>query len=215
MDKSAPLRGLLWDIGLPTAAYYACRWAGAEAWPALVAGGATALARVGFVAATRRRLDGIGAVVAATFALMLALSALTGDPRVLLAREPLVSGSLGLVLLGSYLLGRPVLYGLVRRLNADRTELLARWDELWRTRPSFRRVFTLMSLVWGAGLLTEAAARICLIYLLPVDTATGASTLVQLAAIVLLGGWSLWYRGRRLRTAAGSAAARPEAPRAR
>ena len=205
MDKRAPLMGLLWDMGLPTAAYYVCRWAGVEAWLALIAGGAIALARVGFIAATRRRLDGLGAVVAATFALMLALSALTGDPRILLAREPLVSGSLGLLLLGSCLLGRPVLYSLVRRLNSAKRELLARWDELWRTRPSFRHVFTLMSLVWGAGLLTEAAVRICLIYLLPIDTAAGASTLVQLAAIVLLGGWSLWYRRQRRRTAASSA----------
>ncbi|MGW3570329.1 VC0807 family protein [Streptomyces sp. NPDC000941] len=214
MDKRAPLMGLLWDIGLPTAAYYVCRWAGVEARLALIAGGVIALARVGFVAVTRRRLDGLGAVVAATFALMLAVSVLTGDPRTLLAREPLVSGSLGLLLLGSCLLGRPVLYSLVRRLNSGKGELLARWDELWRTTPSFRRVFTVMSLVWGAGLLTEAAVRIFLIYLLPIDTAAGTSTLVQLATIALLVGWSLWYRRRRLSTAASNAVG-TEASRAR
>ncbi len=205
MDKRAPLMGLLWDIGLPTAVYYVCRGAGVEVRLALITGGAIALARVGFIAASRRRLDGLGAVVAVTFALVLAVSAFTGDPRILLVREPLVSGSLGLLLLGSCLLGRPVLYGLVRRLNSGKGELLARWDELWRTEPSFRRVFTMMSLVWGAGLLTEAVLRISLIYLLPVDTAAGTSTLVQLATVVLLGGWSLWYRRWRLRTAASSA----------
>ncbi|MFE0461238.1 VC0807 family protein [Kitasatospora sp. NPDC058965] len=206
MDRRAPLMGLLWDIGLPAAVYYVSRWAGVEVRPALVAGGAVALARVGFIAVARRRLDGLGAVVAVTFALVLAVSVLTGDPRILLAREPLVSGSLGLLLLGSCLLGRPVLYSLVRRLNSGRGELLARWDELWRTTPSFRRVFTLMSLVWGVGLVVEAAVRISLVYLLPVDTAAGTSTLVQLATVVLLGGWSLWYRRRRLRTVASSAA---------
>ncbi|MEU0388446.1 VC0807 family protein [Streptomyces chartreusis] len=205
MDRRAPLMGLLWDIGLPAAAYYVCRGAGSDVWLALIAGGAIALARVGFVAAARHRLDGLGAVVAATFALMLALSALTGDPRILLVREPLVSGSLGLLLLGSCLLGRPVLYSLVRRLNSGKGELLVHWDELWRTRPSFRRVFTLTSLVWGVGLVAEAAVRVCLIYLLPVDTAAGASPLVQLATLVMLGGWSLWHRRQRLRTAAGNA----------
>lgn len=214
MDKRAPLMGLLWDIGLPTAAYYVCRVSGVEARLALITGGVIAVARVGFVTISRRRLDGLGAVVAATFALMLAVSALTGDPRVLLVREPLVSGSLGLLLLGSCLLRRPVLYSLVRRLDSGKGERLAHWDELWRTRPSFRRAFTLMSLVWGAGLLTEAAIRISLVYVLPIDTAAGTSTLVQLVAVVLLGSWSLWYRRQRLRTAASSAVG-AEASRAR
>jgi hypothetical protein len=205
MDKRALLMGLLWDIGLPAVAYYACRGLGGEIWWALIAGGAVALARIGYVAAAQRRLDGLAAVVAVAFVLLLVASALTGDQRILLARESILSGSLGLLLLGSCLLGRPVLYGLVRRLNSGKEELLASWDELWRTRPAFRRVFVLMSVVWGAGLLIEAVVRIPLIYLLPVDTAAGMSTLLQLATIALLTGWSLWYRGRRLRTAATAA----------
>jgi hypothetical protein len=199
MDKRAPLMGLLWDVGLPAVAYYACRSVGIEVRPALIVGGATAVARVVFVAVTRRRLDGLGAVVAATFALVLAVSALTGDSRILLVREPLVSGALGLLLLGSCVLRRPALYSLVRRLNSGNRELLARVDELWRTTPSFRRAFTMMSLVWGAGLLAEAAVRIALIYLLSVDAAAGASTLAQLTSIALLVGWTWWYRRRGLR----------------
>ncbi|MEO3872199.1 VC0807 family protein [Nonomuraea sp. B12E4] len=204
MDKRALLMGLLWDIGLPAAAYYACRGLGAEAWLALVAGGAVALARVACIAVTRRRLDGVAAIVAVTFVLLLAMSALTGDPRILLARESLLSGALGLLLLGSCAVGRPVLYGLVRRLNSGNQELLARWDELWPAQPSFRRVFVLLSLVWGTGLLAEAVVRIPLIYLLPVDAAAGVSTLLQLGTIALLVGWSVWYRGRRLRAAAAA-----------
>jgi hypothetical protein len=50
--------------------------------------------------------------------------------------------------------------------------------------------------------------------MLPVDAAVGMSPLLQLATIALLGGWSLWYRRRRLRTAA-SIAVGPEASRAR
>jgi hypothetical protein len=205
MNKRALLMGLLWDAGLPAAAYYVCRGLSMDVWLALIAGGAVALARVGYIAAVRRRLDGLAAAVAAVFALLLAVSSLTGDPRILLARESVLSGSLGLLLLGSCLLGRPVLYSALRRLNSGDAELLARWDDLWRTQPSFRRVFTLMSMVWGAGLLAEAVVRIPLIYLLPIDAAAGVSTLLQLGTIALLLGWSMWHRTRKLRAAATTA----------
>src|SRR5262249_12518215 len=127
---------------------------------------------------------------------------LTGDPRILLARESIVSGSLGLLLLGSCLVGRPVPYVLLRRVNAGRPELPAQWDRLWQTRPSLRRVFVVTSLVWGAGLLIEAIVRIPLIYLLPTDVAAGLSTLLQLGTLALLAAWSLWYRRRRQWTTA-------------
>ncbi|MEJ3749081.1 VC0807 family protein [Actinomycetes bacterium KLBMP 9797] len=178
---------------------------GVDAWLALVCGGTTALLRVGYVAVTRRRFAGLAALVVAAFTLLLAASLLTGDPRILLTRESMLSGSLGLVLLGSCAFRRPVMYSFMRRVNSGNAALLARWDELWRTQPPFRRVFTLMSAVWGAGLLAEAIVRIPLIYLLPIDAAAGVSTLLQLGTIGLLVGWSLWYRGRRLRTAAAKA----------
>jgi hypothetical protein len=204
--------GLLWDVGLPAAAYYGCRALGADAWFALAAGGLVALIRVGYVAVIRRRLDGLAAFMGATFALLLAASSLIGDPRILLARESILSGSVGLLLLGSCLVGRPVMYALVRRINTGNAELLDRWAELWQTRPSFRRVFVLMSIVWGAGLLAEAVVRLPLIYLLPVDVMAGVSSILQLGTIALLVGWSLWYRRRREHAADAAPAATPTVP---
>lgn len=63
-------------------------------------------------------------------------------------------------------------------------------SRLWRTTPSFRHAFTMVSLVWGAGLPTEAALRIAVLYLLAVDAAAGASTLAQRTTIALLVGWT-------------------------
>jgi hypothetical protein len=206
MDKRALLLGLLWDVGLPAAAYYGGRALGLDAELALAAGGGLAAVRVAYVAAVRRRLDGLAAVVVGAFVLLLVASLLTGDPRILLARESIVSGGLGLLLLGSCAVGRPVLYAMLRRLYAGKAEVLARWDVLWRAQPGFRRVFTLMSLVWGAGLLAEAVIRVPLLYLLPVDALAAVSTLLQLGAIGLLLCWTLWYRRRRQRAAATTAA---------
>ncbi|MET8864907.1 hypothetical protein ABZW11_18370 [Nonomuraea sp. NPDC004580] len=47
------------------------------------------------------RLDGLAALVSATFVLLLAASLLTGDPRILLAKESILAGAAGLLLLSN------------------------------------------------------------------------------------------------------------------
>lgn len=210
MDRRGLITGLAWDVGLPAVVYYGCRALGVDALLALAAGGAAALVRVGCVAAFRRRLDGLGAFVGASFVLLLVVSLLAGDPRILLARESILSGAAGLVLVGSCVIGRPVLYALARRMNTGKDELLAQWDQLWRTQPSFRRHFVLLSAVLGGVLLTESAVRLVLIYLLPVDVMAGLSPVLQVGTVALLVGWGLWYRARRQR--AGAAAGQVATP---
>lgn len=188
------LIGLLWDIGLPAVAYYGGRALGYDVLPALAAGGVAALLRVAFVAAVRRRLNGIGLIMGATFALLLVVSLFTGDPRVLLARESVLSGAGGLLLVGSCLIGKPLIYTAARKLNAGKAELLAQWDELWRTQPQFRRRFTTLSTVMGCILLADAIARLVLIYLLPVDTMANLSPVLHFGALALLAGYALWHR---------------------
>lgn len=201
MDVRRLVVGLLWDVGLPAVVFYACRVLGVDVVLALAAGGVAALVRVGWVAALRRRLNGLAALVAGSFLVLVGVSLLTGDPRILLARESILSGAAGLLLVGSCVVGRPVLYAVVRRLNAGKDEMLARWDHLWRTQPAFRRPFTVMSAVSGSVLLTEAAVRVVLVYLLPIDVMAGLSTVLHLGALALLACWVLWYRGRRQRAA--------------
>lgn len=204
MDKRKLLMGLFWDVGLPAVVFYVCRALGVDVLPALAAGGLAALIRVGWVAAVRRRLDGLAALVAVSFLLLAGVSLLTGDPRILLARESILSGAAGLLLVGSCMAGRPVLYSVVRRLNAGKDKVLAQWDQQWRTQPAFRRHFTVVSAVSGGVLLTEAAVRLLLVYLLPIDVMAGLSTVLHLGALALLACWMLWYRGRRQRAVAAS-----------
>lgn len=209
MDRRRLITGLVWDVGLPAVVYYGCRALGVDALLALAAGGLAALIRVGYVAALRRRLDGLGVFVGVSFVLVLAVSLLAGDPRVLLARESILSGAAGLVLVGSCLIGRPVLYAVARRLYTGKDDVLAQWDQRWRTQPSFRRHFMLLSAVLGAVLVTESAVRLVLIYLLPVDVMAGLSTALQIGTVALLVGWGLWYRARRQRAAAAGPLAGP------
>ena len=191
MDKRKFLIGLLWDVGLPAGVYYGGRALGYDVLPALIAGGAVALVRVAWVAAVRRRLDGVGVLVGASFAVLLVLSLFTGDPRILLARESVLSGASGLLLVGSCLFSRPLIYTLARKVNAAKT---ADWEERWASQPAFRRHFLMLSAVFGSILLAEATLRVVLIYLLPVDVMANLSPVLHVGGIAVLVGWALWYR---------------------
>src|SRR5690606_12580285 len=114
MERRTLLVGILWDLGLPIAVYYLCRGLGVGPVPALLAGGGAALLRVAAVALRKRRLDGVAALVAAGFAGMGGWF-LLGDEHLMLAKEPIMSGGLGLVLLVSCLIGRPLMYAALRR----------------------------------------------------------------------------------------------------
>lgn len=205
MNRRVLVLGLLWDLGLPAAVFYLCRALGWAVLPALVAGGLVALIRVGWVAIARHRLDGVAALVAGSFVVLLIVSLLTGDPRILLARESVLSGAAGLILVGSCLLGRPILYALLRRLNTGNDMMLARLDRRWQTQPDFRRHFLVLSAGLGTVLLAESTLRVVLIILLPVDVVAGWSVALHLGTIAVLVCWALWYRGRRQRAVAGSA----------
>lgn len=201
MDKRKFLLGLLWDVGLPAVVYYAGRAFGYDVLPALAAAGVAALIRVAFVAVVHRRLDGLGALVGATFAVLLVASLLTGDPRILLARESLLSGAAGVLLVGSCLIGRPLVYTLARKLNAGKPELLAEWDERWRSQPRFRRRFTMLSAVIGGVLLADAIVRLVLVYLLPVNVMANLSPVLHVGSLAVLVGLGLWYRKRAVEQA--------------
>ncbi|MER7244462.1 VC0807 family protein [Kribbella sp. NPDC000426] len=193
------LAGLLWDIGLPLVVYYAGRILGYDVLPALAAAAGAALVRVACIAVVRRRLNGLAAFVGGTFALLLVVSLLTGDPRILLAKESVLSGAAGLLLLGSCLLGRPLVYTIARKANAAKPQLLAEWDDRWHTQPTFRQHFTTLTTVFGGVLLADAIIRLILVYTLPVNTMANLSPAMHVAALALLITWSLWYRNHRHR----------------
>jgi hypothetical protein len=188
--------GIFWDAGLSIIAYYALRAFGASATAALIAGSVTALLRMLFVAVRARKLDVFAAIMAAVFAVGLATSLITGDPRFLLVKESFGTGTVGVLFLGSCFVGRPLVFFAAKRMAPGREE---EWEHNWATLPGFRRVFVLMSAVWGCGLLLEALVRIPLVFLLPVDVMVALSNVLLLVAMALLAAWTGWY-ARRFRT---------------
>jgi intracellular septation protein A len=177
---------LLWDVGLPAVVYYGAHGLGYDVQTSLVAAAIAALLRVAFVALLHRRLDVIAAVVGGTFAVLLGISLLTNDPRILLAKESVFSGAAGVLLVGSCLVGRPLVDTLARKAGKTPD-------------PSFRKHLTTMTLLFGAILLIDAIVRLVLIYSLPLDTMANLSPILHVAALALLVGCALWFRKRRQR----------------
>ena len=183
--------GLLLDVGLPAVVYYGAHALGYSIETSLIAAGIGAVLRVAYVAVVHRRLDFIAAIVGGTFAILLAISLLTNDPRVLLAKESVVSGVAGVLFLGSCVVGRPLFYVLARKFkNAPD------WDERWQNEPAFRRRFRTLSLLFGGVLLLDALLRLALILTLPLNTMANLSPVLHLATLALLACTALYLRSR-------------------
>lgn len=196
----------LWDIGLVLGTYFGCRAAGLDDYLALVAATAMALLRTTYVLVRNRRLDGFSVAMFLIFGIGLLLSFITGDEKLLLASKSLTTAVLSMVLLGTVAVGRPAAFGVAKRFGAHGDEERQSWDHLYTAVPSFRRVYIVMTLVWAGILLAESALRLPLIYLLPLDAAVPASSVLLLASIGLIMFWSASY-GKR-----GENHARAQAP---
>jgi hypothetical protein len=202
----ATLVPLVWEVGLPLLAYFGLRWLGASAFPALLGGSVTALVRVLYVVARTRRVDVFAAFMVVVFGVGVALAFVTGDPKFLLVKESFGTMVAGLLLLGSCVFGRPLIFHAARRLVARSPEADAAWEQRWRTVPQFRRAFGLMSAVWGAGLLAEALLRIALVFVLPTDVMVGVSSAMLVSTMIALSIWNGAY-ARRLMARARQASA--------
>jgi len=126
-----------------------------------------------------------------------------GSVKFLQLRENLVTGAIGLVFLGSALIGKPLIYqlavaGAARQSAAAKTELVQ-----YKDNPFFRRAMTVMTLVWGFGLL-GATASACV---LSIRTYLIVSPFVGYGIMGALALWTMWFsRGERKRGVARRAA---------
>ena len=74
-----------------------------------------------------------------------------------IAKESIFTGVFGLAFLVSLALPRPLIFHLGRQFNAAGDPAAeAAWDASWSI-PGYRRVFRLLTAVWGLGLLARAS----------------------------------------------------------
>lgn len=180
---------LFFDVGLSVLAYFAAELLGASTYVALLAGTVVSGLRMLWVAVRQRRLDPFALFLLAMFGAGLALTFLTGDARFVLAKDSAMSCTAGLVLVVSCLIKRPIAFYAAQRFARSAGSAQHEEFQAGARTAAMRARWFRVSLVWGCTLLADAALRIAVIYLLPIDVAADLSQGLMVAAYA---GLSLW-----------------------
>ena len=179
-DRPAhPLRGAIIDIVAPITVYCGARGLGASVWAALIAGSVLPAVGVAFGLVTRRRADAMGIIVLAALAASAALSAVSGSPRALLARDGLTTAAWAGYMYLSLLARRPATFVVSRPLLEGRRVFdpssrrwvhppRASWDVIWDSAPAFRRIWRVCTVIWASAILADAVTRVVMAYALPI-----------------------------------------------
>ena len=128
--------------------------------------------------------DYLAVLMTALFVVSLALVAVSGSPKFVLAKESFGTALLGLWCLGSAWTRRPMTFYTARPLLTKSQPLALRcWDRLAEQSAAFRSIQRRLAIFWGVGLLVEAAVRIGIVERYSVHTAAG---LVNVAAVAIV-----------------------------
>jgi hypothetical protein len=153
-----------------------------------------------------RRVDEFSLIVLVFLVIGVVTSLLFDDPRLLLLKESAVSGLFGLVLLGSLLAPKPLMFYFGRRFATGGTaERITWWNGLWQY-AGFRRTQRVLTLVWGVVLLGEAVLRGVLAFVLPVGTMVVVNSVLPPVVFALLIVFTITYAKRSQARAAAAAA---------
>ena len=120
---------------------------------------------------------------------------ISGSEQFLLAKGAVLTGVTGIWFIAStWLAKRPLAYLFSRPLIEGRLGWPGDWDGMWTRAPAFRRMWRVSSLIWGVGLLLDAAVRVWMSYRLPPDTVPAlAQVLYGVTTVVLIVVSNIWY----------------------
>ena len=163
--------------------------------------------------ARHRRVDALSVLVVAGIVLSLLAMIGGGGAKFLQLRENLVTGIIGLAFLGSALIGKPLIYQLARASMRRKSEGETQEFEALQVHAGFRRTMTVMTLVWGLGLLANVAVSVALVFALTIRTYLIVGPIVGYATMGALTLWTFLYgqRARRRGEARRAAMAQPAA----
>ncbi|MER7972045.1 VC0807 family protein [Streptomyces sp. NPDC005840] len=212
------LRPLLLDVAVPLGSYYLFRNAlGASTFAALAWSSVIPALRTGWSLVRERTVNALAGLILVVNVVSLLLSLVSGDPRLMLAKDGAVSSTVGIGILVSVALGRPMMTAGLKPflVKGDRAREAA-WRRLASGRAGasadFLRKERLFSVVWGVALLAECVARVVGAYTLPVDT------MVWLGGVLMIGVMAVTFAvsgafaaGPLERMVAGESAERHEA----
>jgi hypothetical protein len=187
------LRPLAIDVGLPLGSYYLLHSAlGLSLWLSLALSSVVPVARTITGMATRRELNTLAVLMLTVNIAGIVVSFITGDPRMMIAKDSLISSVIGIAILVSVAARRPLMTaGLKPYLIRASAQRAAAWERLAARSTTFRRLELLYSAIWGTALLGECVVRVIGAFTLPVTTMVWLGTVIAVSAIglaILVGG---------------------------
>ncbi|MEV0192646.1 VC0807 family protein [Kitasatospora purpeofusca] len=179
------LRPLAVDIAGPLAVFYLLQAGlGTSDFSALAWSSLFPIARTVLGLVEDRKLNRFAALMLGVNLVGLALTAVSGDARLMLAKESVLSGFMALAILGSALTARPLMSAALRPfLTKGEAAREAAWDRLAAGSRRFRRYERLFSVIWGSALLAECVARAAGAFTLPMATMAWLSTVLLVCGI--------------------------------
>ncbi len=184
--ESALLKTLAIDIAVPIGVYYGLHSLGVSDFAALAVSGVFPLARTLYQFAKDRTLNGLALVVLVTNVVGMLLTFVSGDARMMIAKDSLGSGITGLVILVSACTATPIMTKTMRPfLTRGKAENEAAWERLSGTR-TFDAILRRCSVIWGIGFALESAARIVGAFTLPISTMVWLSTTIFVGAFAVI-----------------------------
>lgn len=191
----AVLAPALVDLVVPLLIFYGFRQAGAGIVTATLAGSVIPAVRTVYSLIRGRKADWMAVFMLVALAIGTIASLAMHSPRMLLAKDGVITAMCGLWLLATVVLGKPLLLAIGRGIaEAKRGKGGGEvWASRWDTEPRFRHGLKLITAVWGVGLVLDAVVRVVIAFALPLDAVPGVTTVQWIVVFAGLYLFMFWY----------------------
>ena len=139
-----------------------------------------------------RRLDVVGAVVLAGIIVGTVVGLASHNARLVLVEGSVPTAVFGIACLGSLWARRPLMFSLAREFTGPDTTRGQEMTRLWQYE-GYRRIFRVITAVWGVAFLLEAALRVVIVYNTSAGTALVISKATPFLFFGILTAWTVAY----------------------
>jgi intracellular septation protein A len=211
--KGGQLRSItmivIFDIAAPLVAYKVLRSAGMTAVTALLLSGVFPAVGVTVGVVRHRRLDVVGALVLAGIAVGTIVGLISHSARLLLVEGSVPTAIFGVACLGSLWARHPLMFSFAREFTGPDTAKGQEMTRLWQYE-GYRRIFRVITAVWGVAFLLEAALRVVIVYNTSTGTALAISKVTPFLFAGIMVAWTFAYGAHHKRKGERMAAATSE-----
>jgi hypothetical protein len=185
---------LVFDLALPMLTFFVLTSHGVSKLAALCAGGVFPALNIGRGWIQSRQIQPLGVIVITFIAVGTAVALASGSVFVALIKDFILTGTFGLLCLGSLVAtGRPLMFYLLRQfvVGGDPGRLQW-WEGLWRHAP-VRAALRRVTAVWGLAYVVQAAIGMVSAWLLAPAQVVIISPMMALGVLAALAAWTRAY----------------------